>query len=615
MEITWIQPDLGLVDVTGPGRRLRFIESDQCLLDVPHNDTSRIRLKALADPERRQRLRLEVAGRDAASTTRPVGLPQEGVYPPAWSLGAVWYQVFPDRFDNGNRDNDPPSFDPGWSTTWTEVSVEELESSRAARRAQGRHASHRISPLSHVVYERRYGGDLQGVVRRLGHITDLGATAIYLNPVFEAHSLHKYDATDHRHVDPTLGAPDLESPPVAGESADPATWTWTPADRYVLDTLLPAARARNLRVVFDGVWNHVGTRHWAFQDVLRQGRGSEFAEWFQVRLARQPGDPPVIAWRAWDGANGSLPAFRQTEEGDLVAPVKAHVAAVTRRWMDPDDDGDPVDGIDGWRLDVVPDVGLRFWRDWNELVRSINPDAVTIAEVWHHADKEIEQGGFTAQMNYPVRDAVLAWLSAEEGYDGAVLTSMLERALDFDDRVNLAQMNLLGSHDTARVVTHIAAARGESPHARPSKSSYELALLGVAIQVALPGAPSVYNGDEWGVWGADDPHNRKPVPWPDAGPYDQETAPFDWVKESMSSWLRRRHDEVLGPVLRYGAWSLDAPERDLLVVDRQLNGIRVRFIANRSARTIDVSDLVAGYAPRDLADALPARSAAMWILK
>ena len=348
---------------------------------------------------------------------------------------------------------------------------------------------------------------------------------------------------------------------------------------------------------------------------MSRGRASAYADWFRVRFAGDSGvdgDPDrVVAWTGWDGANGHLPEFRQTDEGDLVSPVKDHVADVTRRWMAPD--GEPGDGIDGWRLDVVPDIGLPFWRDWTALVRSINPEAITIAEVWHRADEHLAGDTFDAQMNYPVREAVLSWLGQVDASDSAVLVAQLERALAFDDSVNLAQMNLLGSHDTTRVVTRIALSRGGSSRTRPGRADYELALLGVALQVALPGAPCIYNGDEWGVWGANDPHNRKPVPWPDTGPYDAETAPFDWVKSSTTSWLTIRQDPAGGPGAPVWLMAARGPEPDLLVVDRRLNGVLVRLVANRSARRVNVADLVSGLEPLDVVHELPARSAALWI--
>lgn len=619
----WVNPDLGLLDVTTDAVAARLVVETPGAdaFDVPaHPDApTRIMLPALADPTARAATRLTVrAGATHAGAAIPEPPPRR--FPPDWSLGAVWYQAFPDRFWNADPTNDPDTtatFVPEWNAPWSEVTVEELERARAADLEEGRRANPRATPFRQVVYRRRYAGDLQGLVERLPHIADLGATAIYLNPVFDAPSLHRYDASDHRHVDPTLGLP---GDPPDTETADPATWARTPADGYLLDSVLPAVHDRGLHLVLDGVWNHVGLDHWAFRDVLARGRASPYASWFRVRFGADVGDPAlppddVVAWTAWDGPNGRLPEFGQTPDGDLVPSAKAHVAEVTRWWMNA---ADRTRAIDGWRLDVVPDIGLPFWRDWNALVHATNPDAITIAEVWYRADDALTTGGFDAQMNYPVRDALLPWLAGAG--DAATLVARLERALAPGDRVNLVQMNLLGSHDTPRVATRIADLRGSADPRRPDREARELVVLGVATLVALPGAPSIYNGDEWGVAGADDPDNRKPVPWPDAGPYADADAPLPWVRDQVAAWLRLRTDPDLGPILRYGSWRLVAPEDDVVGVERSLNGRRVLFLANRSDHTVDLGKLlddtmpVPG-APGSPGSALPPRAAAIRILK
>jgi glycosidase len=316
--------------------------------------------------------------------------------------------VFPERFRNGNAANDPYAWDRTvvpWDRPLDAVTLEEVEMAWNRRVVEPRFFS--ADPdrwwgaAGQVIFEKRYGGDLQGVVERLDHIAGLGATGLYLCPVFEARSLHKYEASDHRHVDPTLGHP--ASPgPVDRSREDPldeTTWGWEPADRYLVEVLLPEARKRGLRVILDGVWNHVGRDHFAFRDVLEHGRRSAYADWFKVEF---DADGRVVSYDAWDRPNGALPEFRQTPEGDLAPGPKAHIYAVTRRWMDPNGDGDPSDGIDGWRLDVAPEIGRRFWSDWRGLVRSINPEAVLIGEIWTDAALWFNGVAFDAQMNYPL---------------------------------------------------------------------------------------------------------------------------------------------------------------------------------------------------------------------
>ncbi|MEL7485539.1 MAG: alpha-amylase family glycosyl hydrolase, partial [Planctomycetota bacterium] len=431
-------------------------------------------------------------------------------------------------------------------------------------------------PLHDSVFERRFGGDLRGVERRLGHIRDLGATVIWFCPIFDSTSLHKYDAADHRHVDPALGHPGSPDTTRPAFSADPDTWKWTPADRYFVDQFLPAAKEHGLRTVLDGVWNHVGLAHPTFRSVLSQGNDSPYASWYHFGV---DATGRTNTWQAWDRRNGGLPEFRQVG-GDLVPGVKEHVFAVTDRWMDPNGDGDPSDGIDGWRLDVANEVGLKFWGDWRAHVRSINPEATLVGELWFDGGEYFEGRAFDSQMNYPLAFPLIEWL-------GGVLptTEMpaeLDQVFSHAPATNLAQVNLLGSHDTARFVSKMmnpildydrGAGMGSTGYdrGRPSDEAYDKLVLAYAVLTALPGSPMVYAGDEIGLWGADDPENRKTLVWPG----DTE------LTERIGSLLRLRQHPEFGPVLRFGAsrwWT----EGEVLCVERQLGATVVRLHADGS---------------------------------
>lgn len=571
----------------------------------------------------------------ACGAPRPAG---EGFAVPEWAQGAVWYQVFPERFDNGNPANDsttPGSFKPGWTDDFYAVSRRELESGRAAAMAWGRTGRvwHAGSALAQVVPFRRYGGDLQGVVRRLDELKELGVTAIYLSPVFQARSEHKYETSDHRHVDESLGNTGparAEWRPDPLESADPLTWRWTEADRYLIDVLLPEARKRGLRVVLDGVWNHVGTQHWAFQDVMRNGRASAYADWFQVRFTD---DGRVLEWVGWPHrANGDLPQFRQTAEGDLAPGPKAYVFAVTRRWMDPNGDGDPSDGIDGWRLDVAPDVPIAFWQDWHALVKAINPRAVTIGEIWMPADRWIEAGCFDAQMNYPLAMALVEWLRG--GRDGAWLKGRMESIIGGGeaqpDAHDLAQMNLLAGHDTERLASMIEnpgseydsgrGVLGGTPGyraGRASEATYDRVVLAYALLAALPGSPMVFQGDEWGMTGGDDPECRKPVAWPELGPYASvDDAPVEGLGARIGGWLRLRSDGDVGEILRMGSVVIsETYSRDMIVVCREREGRSVVVIVNRGDSILSAAPILRSEGVRVLTEVeIPARTAVLWEL-
>jgi len=525
--------------------------------------------------------------------------------PPEWARGALWYQVFPERFRNGSGANDPASPDitlKDWRSDWWRVSPEEVEAGWA--RAHGGAHRYRFDPRRtggsryNVVWNRRYGGDLQGLVDKLDHIESLGVDAIYICPVFRAPSLHKYDTADHRHIDPTLaiGERAVEE---HGDPSDPGAWAWTPSDRYFVDTVLPESHERGLRVVIDGVWNHVGREHFAFRHLLENGRSSKFAEWFNADF---DAEGRVTGWRAWDGRDGKLPEFRQTPSGDLVPPVKDHIFAVTRRWMDPNLDGDPSDGVDGWRLDVATEIGDAFWRDWREHVKSINPEAVLIAEIWSDASETLDGSTFDAQMNYPLAEAIVMW--AKGAWDAEAVTRASEQAITHNTR--LAQMNLLASHDTERLVSMMASPdRGYSQDAklhqghraspaRPSPEAHARARLALALSVLLPGSPTLFAGDEFGMHGPDDPDNRKPVPWPDLGPMENpdDRADLDHLRE-IRRILALRSDPAFGPTLRTGdAHWLEAPTADVIAFERRSGSQRLLCLLSRRLTPCDLHDRV-----------------------
>ncbi len=539
-------------------------------------------------------------------TTSAYASSQQGLAPetgsdfrtPDWAKGLVWYQVFPERFRNGNSGNDPSGLDQalmGWDSDWESSSIEEIERawnrSRIAPELFGRSQITRAGGMRSTVYARRYGGDLQGVYEQLESIRDMGFTGIYLCPVFQSRSLHKYDASDHRHIDPTLAHPGVYRDPGIGHTLlrddedpfDETTWEWTEADQWFVDEFLPKAKSLGLRVMLDGVWNHVGLDHFAFQDVRINGSDSRFADWFEVVFDY---DGNLIGWQGWNQINGSLPEFRHI--GDDIAPgPKAHVMAVTRRWMDPNGDGDPSDGIDGWRLDVAGEIGAGFWRDWRSEVKSINPDALIVAEIWHDADEMLSDEAFDSQMNYPFAYVFADWLAiGDEGVrDNALIAANRLRDVFHHGReVELVQLNLMSSHDTERLASLMENrwARGFDNESSRWFDRYQSEMVGeeararvlaaFAGMIATPGAPMVYNGDEFALPGGDDPDNRRPIPWERFTP-DQIA-----FQEQVSHLLHWRSDPVVGDALRVGEVRFDSSGDHTLMIVREHLGVRVEVL-------------------------------------
>ncbi len=545
---------------------------------------------------------------------------------PDWAKAAVWYQVFPERFRNGNPRNDPHGpdvFAAEWTAPWSKALPGEFAAWQARVRSFGenpdmydrRKKQQPGGRFYNVIWDRRYGGDLQGVIEKLDELKQMGVTALYLNPVFEAPSSHKYDTSDFRHVDDNFGGtgetPERWTANPDEELARAATWTWTDADQTLLQ-LIKEAHERGMRIILDGVFNHVGRQHPAFADVLQRGKTSPYVEWFYAEFDEAG---KLKAWRAWDQPNGWLPKFRQNADGSLVEPVKEHIFDITQRWMDPNGDGDGADGIDGWRLDVALDVGAPFWREWVTFVKFINPDAYIVAEIWKDDEAVAHLRGdqFDAQMQYPVAATLADWLAMRPGMTGDEAGMELERIFGNDRaQTQLAQFTLLESHDTDRFVSNLFNARagraydsGNRPQdgemyreEKPDAQAYARARLAAIVQATLPGAPVTYYGAEVGMFGADDPSCRKPRPWPDLDEMRDTEDRGDWaLEEELARWLRLRRDDQ---VLQLGSYTpRQTGSADVLAFERQLNEQKRLIIVNKGAAQFDASGLIgeAGLGP------------------
>jgi glycosidase len=542
---------------------------------------------------------------------------------PDWAKDAVWYQIFPERFRNGDPSNDPTKDDiagafpeaPGlpwrvhpWTSDW-----------------YARQDYERDAPLlfHELVQRRRYGGDLQGVIDRLDYLQDLGITAIYLNPVFDSPSSHKYDGISYHHIDPNFG------PDPAGDRAlmaeenpgDPTTWVWTSADKLALE-LINQCHARGIRVIFDGVFNHMGARSWPFRDVVEKQQASPYADWFTVKSWRDPGKGVEFDYEGWFG-HKTLPEFREDEEG-IVAGPRDYIFAATRRWMDPDGDGDPSDGIDGWRLDVAFCVAHPFWKKWRKVVKGVNSEAYITAELIDPVPQlkpYLEGDEFDAVMNYNFAFACSDYFADEKT---RISTGEFDRRLRelreaFPPGVAEVQQNLFGSHDTDRIGSHIVnrdrehagnwgayfnfskVENGQYDPRKPTAEELESQKLFTVFQMTYVGAPMIYYGDEAGMWGANDPDCRKPMVWEDLDYEDEATLPDGSIKEApdkvgVNEVLRAHYRKLIGlrrdlPALRRGSFEtiLIDDERQLYGFRRRLGTEEVLVVLNNSGKSQEVS--------------------------
>jgi cyclomaltodextrinase / maltogenic alpha-amylase / neopullulanase len=541
---------------------------------------------------------------------------------PDWAKDAIWYQIFPERFRNGDPSNDPTKDDiagaypdaPGlpwrvhpWTSDWY------------ARQDYEQDAP---LPFHELVQRRRYGGDLQGIIDRLDYLQDLGITAIYLNPVFDSPSSHKYDGISYHHIDPNFG------PDPAGDRAlmaaenpgDPSTWVWTSADKLALE-LVKQCHARGMRVIFDGVFNHMGARSWPFRDVLEKQADSPYADWFTVKAWRDEAKGVEFDYEGWFG-HKTLPEFREDEEG-IVAGPRDYIFAATRRWMDPDGDGDPSDGIDGWRLDVAFCVAHPFWKKWRKVVKGVNPEAYITAELIDPVPQlkpYLEGDEFDAVMNYNFAFACSDYFADEKT---RIRTTEFDRRLRelreaFPPGVAEVQQNLFGSHDTDRIGSHIVnrdrehagnwgayfnfskVENGQYDPRKPTAEELESQKLFAVFQMTYVGAPMIYYGDEVGMWGANDPDCRKPMVWEDLDYEDEATLPDGSSKESpdkvgVNEVLRAHYRKLTGlrrdlPALRRGSFEtvLVDDERQLYGFRRRLGTEEVLVVLNNSAEPQEV---------------------------
>jgi cyclomaltodextrinase len=433
---------------------------------------------------------------------------------PEWARDAVWYQAILDRFRNGDPGNDPDPVRP-WTSEWFTPSPWEGQDGQTF--------------YEFFVFDRFYGGDLAGLEAQLPYLRELGVNALYLNPIFKAPTPHKYDVQNWLHVDDHFGTKgDYAAVAAREDLLDPRTWQWTESDKQFL-AFLKKAKSMGFRVVIDGVFNHVGDQHPAFLDVKERGAASRYADWFEV-TSWEP-----LEYRGWADFS-YMPVLRKSETGFASATLKEHLFAVTRRWMDPDGDGDPRDGIDGWRLDVPNEVPRGFWMEWRQLVKETNPDALITGEIWHRADQWLDGYHFDGVMNYPFAKIATAWLFDRERKITAsdAAARLAELRLAYPAAATAVLQNLIDSHDTDRVASmafnpdreydrqnRVQDNNGDFNNAKPSPEAYARARLAALLQMTYVGAPLIYYGTEAGMWGADDPTNRKPMLWKDLEPYEQ----------------------------------------------------------------------------------------------
>jgi len=466
-------------------------------------------------------------------------------HPPVWLHGGVFYQIFPDRFFSAG--NCPVK----------ENAVICRDIKKFPEYLRVKEANNKNNLF--------FGGDLQGITEKLDYLESLGVTCLYLNPIFESSSNHRYNTADYSRVDSMLG---------------------TERD---LQTLIDEAKKRGIGIILDGVFNHTGSDSIYFNKNANypcvgavQSEESQYASWYTFR--KYPDK-----YESWWGIE-TLPRVRSDD------PSYRHFLfgknGIVRRYTRM--------GISGWRLDVADELSDDFLRELSDTVREEKADAIVIGEVWEDATNKISYGTrkhyfhgreLDSVMNYPVQKAIIAYLA---NGDFVCLRHTLESIYaHYPPEAANTLMNLLGSHDTERILTMLGDKEVEKlPYAkragfRMSEASRKRALerlrLAICIQMTVPGIPMIYYGDEAGMEGHKDPFCRLPFPWG-----EEELSLTEFYRTVIRA---RKREEIF----REGSFSFVYADADVLCYERRDRGEKVVVILNRGKDEYEINTVDGGW--------------------
>lgn len=399
---------------------------------------------------------------------------------PQWWQDAVVYQIFPERFKKAQSGLEPVPCEE-WGKPPTR--------------------------------ENFFGGNLQGITNSIEYLNRLGVTALYLNPIFESPSNHKYDTIDYFKIDPHFGSLDD------------------------FKKMLNQCHKSGIRVILDGVFNHIGYYSKQFQDVLKNGKESEFADWFYLPEGKIQTDPlnyECVGYYKW------MPKLRFSNPS-----VRRHCLRVGAYWLEL--------GIDGWRLDVCDEVDFTFWQEFRRMCKKINPNAVLLGETWGDGRQLMQGDQMDSVMNYLFRDAMLDFLANERINASAFTERIGKMYANYPFQSHSGLLNLIGSHDTERFLT---AAAGDMDKLK----------LAAMFQFTFLGVPMIYYGDEHAMEGENDPDCRRTMCWDDQN--------FDLMEEYRSlialrkehSAMRRGAMEFLAAEDRFIAWKRQSDEETLIIL-------------------------------------------------
>lgn len=431
----------------------------------------------------------------------------DAFHAPKWVEQTVWYQIFPERFANGDSTNDPQDTKP-WN------------------------------PNEHPRRQDFYGGDLQGVINHLDYLKQLGVNGLYFNPIFKAPSNHKYDTQDYYQIDPHFG------------------------DAKLFKKLVEQAHQRGMRVMLDAVFNHIGDQSPMWQDVLKNGQDSKYADWFHINRFPVTYTPTDNFEFAKDATYDTFDYTPHMPKLNTANPkVQDWLLDIAGYWVREFD-------IDAWRLDVANEIDHHFWRRFHNEMLTLKDDFYILGEIWHSAQPWLNGDEFTGVMNYDYTGAIINHFIKHELSSQGLVDRLSHQLMLYRDQTNAMMFNVLDSHDTARIMTL-------------ANEDDQLVRQTLAFTFLQPGSPSIYYGTEYGMTGGNDPDCRKPMNWyPDA----KAIAMHDFVRD-LIKW-RKEHWQLIAQ----GTIELTAlNDNQGVVIKRRRNNQQLVAVFNTSSEPLQVT--------------------------
>lgn len=421
---------------------------------------------------------------------------EECFHTPAWANNKIVYQIFPSRYATSQKVD---------KKKWYKAPIGARDNLK---------------------------GDLRGIINHLDHLEELGIDVIYMTPIFESPSSHKYDTVDYYQIDSSFGT------------------------KEDLKELVDKAHAKGMKVILDGVFNHTSQDFFAFADIKKNQEKSKYVNWYYIKnfpLKCRWGTKPNFKCFSYFGG---MPKLNMSNEETV-----QYFLNVGQYWIKECD-------IDGWRLDVSDEIGHAFWKRFRKAIKAVKADALLIGEIWHHAEDFLEGDEWDTVMNYPFYFAAQNLIAFQNINVTHFLANLGFVEGNLNEKVTPILWNMLDSHDTPRFMHKC----------NEDSNRYRLA---VALQLLWPGMPFIYYGDEYGMTGGGDPDCRRGMVW-DENYQNKEI--YEWYRKLISI---RKEQTILTEGKITATITDDA--KGLLCIEREKDEQKIVLLAHVKDATEDVA--------------------------